>query len=99
MGADYYKLIQIGTNYGYAYQIGTYAAVRDAVRKIQMRYGLSPGEVELIWNVSHNSIYKDDEKPENTDIVKELARLWKELSDEDKETWNNKAKEIMEADN
>lgn len=43
--------------------------------------------------------YKDDEKPENTDIVKELARLWKELSDEDKETWNNKAKEIMEADN
>ncbi len=62
LGADYYKLIQIGTNYGYAYQIGTYAAVRDAVRKIQMRYGLSPGEVELVWNVSHNSIYKDDEK-------------------------------------
>ena len=40
----------------------------------------------------------DDEKPKNTDIVKELARLWKELSDEDKEPWNAKAKEIKEAD-
>ena len=41
---------------------------------------------------------QDDEKPKNTDIVKELARLWKELSDEDKEPWNAKAKEIKEAD-
>ena len=38
----------------------------------------------------------DDEKPKNTDIVKELARLWKELSDEDKEPWNIKAKELKE---
>ena len=37
-----------------------------------------------------------DEKPKNTDIMKELARLWKELSDEDKEPWNNKAKEIKD---
>jgi RNA-splicing ligase RtcB len=62
LGADYYKLIQIGTNYGYAYQIGTYAAVRDAVSKVQKKFGLSCGEVELVWNVSHNSIYKDDKK-------------------------------------
>ena len=41
---------------------------------------------------------KNEEKPKNTDIVKELARLWKELSDEDKEPWNAKAKEIKEAD-
>ena len=40
----------------------------------------------------------EDEKPKNTDIVKELARLWKEMSDEDKEPWNAKAKEIKEAD-
>ena len=46
-----------------------------------------------------DALTKDDEKPKNTDIVKELARLWRELSDEDKEPWNAKAKEIKEADN
>ncbi len=44
-----------------------------------------------------NSLTKDDEKPKNTDIVRELARKWKELSDEDKEPWNAKAKEIKDA--
>ena len=44
-----------------------------------------------------DSLSKDEEKPKNTDIMKELARLWKELSDEDKEPWNNKAKELKEA--
>ena len=39
-----------------------------------------------------------DEKPKNTDIMKELAKRWKELSDEDKEPWNTKAKELKEAD-
>jgi len=39
-----------------------------------------------------------DEKPKNTDIMKELARLWKELSDEEKESWNAKAKELKESD-
>ena len=38
----------------------------------------------------------DDVKPKNPDIMKELARLWKELTDEDKEPWNAKAKEIKE---
>ena len=44
-----------------------------------------------------DSLTKDDEKPKNTDIMKELARLWKELSDEDKEPWNAKAKELKDA--
>ena len=39
----------------------------------------------------------DDEKPKNTDIMKELARRWKDLSDEDKEPWNTKAKELKDA--
>ena len=39
-----------------------------------------------------------DEKPKNTDIMKELARLWKELPDEEKESWNAKAKELKESD-
>ena len=43
-----------------------------------------------------DSLSKDDEKPKNTDIMKELARLWKELSDEDKEPWNAKAKELKD---
>ena len=44
-----------------------------------------------------DSLSKNEEKPKNTDIMKELARLWKELSDEDKEPWNTKAKELKEA--
>lgn len=66
LGEDFYKIIQIGTNYGYAYQLGTFTAVRDAVRLLQKKYNLSKGETKLIWNVSHNSIYKDqiDEKEE-----------------------------------
>tara|TARA_Y100001970_G_scaffold19460_1_gene22082 strand:+ start:276 stop:680 length:405 start_codon:yes stop_codon:yes gene_type:complete len=34
------------------------------------------------------------EKPKNTEIMKELARKWKELSDDDKAIWNTKAKEL-----
>ena len=44
-----------------------------------------------------DSLSKDHEKPKNTDIMKELARRWKELSDEDKEPWNAKAKELKDA--
>ena len=44
-----------------------------------------------------DSLSNDNEKPKNTDIMKELARKWKELSDEDKEPWNTKAKEIKDA--
>ena len=43
-----------------------------------------------------DSLTKDEEKPKNTDIVRELARLWKLLSDQDKEPWNAKAKEIKD---
>jgi len=59
LGQDFYKLIQIGTNYGYAYQLGTFTAVRDAVRVVQDKFNLTKGDAKLIWNVSHNSIYKD----------------------------------------
>ena len=44
-----------------------------------------------------DSLNTGDEKPKNTDIMKELARRWKELSDEDKEPWNAKAKELKDA--
>ena len=33
-----------------------------------------------------------DEKPKNTEVMKELARLWKELDDDEKAVWNAKAK-------
>jgi len=39
-----------------------------------------------------------EEKPKNTDVMKELARLWKALNDEERELWNNKAKEIKNED-
>jgi hypothetical protein len=33
-----------------------------------------------------------DEKPKNTEVMKELARLWKDLDDDEKAVWNSKAK-------
>ena len=42
-------------------------------------------------------IAEGDEKPKNTEVMKELARLWKALPDEGREEWNLKAKEIKEA--
>ena len=36
----------------------------------------------------------DDKKVKNTDIMKELARMWKEADDETKTDWNTKAKEL-----
>ena len=59
LGKDIYKVIQIATNYGYAYQMGTFAAVRDAYQDLTKKYNLPKQEVKLLWNVSHNSIYKD----------------------------------------
>ena len=40
---------------------------------------------------------KDEEKPKNTEVMKELARLWKALTDEERGQWNEKAKEIKDA--
>jgi hypothetical protein len=37
-----------------------------------------------------------DEKPKNTEVMKELAKLWKALGDEEKEVWNTKAKELKD---
>jgi hypothetical protein len=37
-----------------------------------------------------------DEKPKNTEVMKELAKLWKALDDVEKEVWNAKAKELKD---
>ena len=37
-----------------------------------------------------------DEKPKNTEVMKELAKMWKELGDDEKEVWNVKAKELKD---
>ena len=37
-----------------------------------------------------------DEKPKNTEVMKELAKMWKELGDDEKEVWNTKAKELKD---
>ena len=37
-----------------------------------------------------------DVKPKNTDVMKELAKMWKELGDDEKEMWNTKAKELKD---
>jgi hypothetical protein len=40
------------------------------------------------------SLTEGDEKPKNTDIMRKLAENWKLLSDEDRDKWNTKAKEL-----
>lgn len=35
-----------------------------------------------------------EEKPKNTEIMKELASMWKELTDEERAEWNTKAQDI-----
>ena len=37
-----------------------------------------------------------DEKPKNTEVMKELAKMWEELGDDEKEVWNTKAKELKD---
>ena len=44
------------------------------------------------------SLTEGDEKPKNTDIMKKLAENWKLLSDDDREKWNTKAKELRADD-
>jgi len=39
---------------------------------------------------------ESDEKPKNTEVMKELAKMWKELGDDEKEVWNAKAKELKD---
>ena len=68
IGKDFLKIIQVGTNYGYAYQLATYAAVRDAIKKVTYAHNIKDIKVDLLWNVSHNSIYMDNELF-NEDIV------------------------------
>ena len=47
--------------------------------------------------VKADMIEKDsDAKPKNTDIMCELAKQWKALSDEGRDEWNAKAKELKE---
>ena len=53
----------------------------------------------ILYSNAHRDEVKDsltegDEKPKNTDIMKKLAENWKNLSDEDREKWNAKAKEL-----
>ncbi len=40
-----------------------------------------------------------DEKPKNTEVMKELASMWKELTDEERGEWNTKAQEIKNSNN
>ena len=43
-----------------------------------------------------DSLTLDEEKPKNTDIMKKLAENWKLLSQEERDTWNLKAKELKD---
>ena len=41
-------------------------------------------------------LLEGDEKPKNTEVMKELAKLWKAQDDDEKEVWNVKAKELKD---
>ena len=40
-----------------------------------------------------------DEKPKNTEVMKELASMWKSLNDEERDEWNTKAQQLKDEDN
>ena len=40
-----------------------------------------------------------DEKPKNTEVMKDLASMWKDLTDEERGEWNTKAQELKDVDN
>ena len=40
----------------------------------------------------------DGEKPKNPDVMRELAKNWKALSEEEQELWKTKAKEIKDTE-
>ena len=42
------------------------------------------------------SSLEPDAKIKSTDVMKELGRMWKALSEDERETWNTKAKASME---
>jgi len=45
-----------------------------------------------------DALTTDGEKPKNPDIMRELAKNWKALSEDEQEVWKVKAKEIKDAD-
>ena len=45
-----------------------------------------------------DALMTDGEKPKNPDIMRELAKNWKALSEEEQEVWKAKAKEIKDAE-
>ena len=57
----------------------------------------------ILYSNAHRDEVKDslttgDEKPKNTDVMRKLAENWKLLSDEDRDKWNIKAKELKDDD-
>lgn len=47
-------------------------------------------------SVKQSLIDTGTENPKPTDVIKEVAKLWKSLTDEDRHTWNLKAKATAE---
>tara|TARA_B110000261_G_C13015233_1_gene329777 strand:+ start:78 stop:398 length:321 start_codon:yes stop_codon:yes gene_type:complete len=45
-----------------------------------------------------DALMTDGEKPKNPDIMRELAKNWKALSEDEQEVWKAKAKEIKDAE-
>ena len=45
-----------------------------------------------------DALTTDGEKPKNPDIMRELAKNWKALSEEEQEVWKTKAKDIKDTE-
>ncbi len=56
IGQDLYRVIQLGSNYGYAYQVGCYKAVVDSLAETAKQLSLAEPDPRLLWSVSHNHI-------------------------------------------
>ncbi|MBI3838012.1 MAG: RtcB family protein [Planctomycetia bacterium] len=59
IGQDLDRVIRLGCNFGYAYQVGCYKAVLDALVETARAFNLPDPHARMLWSVSHNHIFRE----------------------------------------
>lgn len=59
IGQDLYRVIRLGCNFGFAYQIGCYKAVIDGINETARQFGLPDPNARMHYSVSHNHIFPE----------------------------------------
>jgi hypothetical protein len=70
-------------------QVGKSKKVVDDTKPAKSKTGYT-----YFYQSNRESVKDDNPEMKATEVTKELARMWKELSDEDRQDWSDSAKEI-----